>query len=66
MDELTRVYHRDCGGHVGYIKDRSLAKNNSMNFYLLNMRHPNSFEKLRIECKKCGKHIIDTKELTLN
>lgn len=66
MDELTRVYHRDCGGHVGYVKDVYGLKTDRMNFYLLNKRHPDCMCDLHLGCSKCNKYINNTKELTLN
>lgn len=66
MDELTKIYHKDCGGHVGYVKDVYAIKKDRMNFYLLNMQHPDCMCYLHLGCAKCGKYIDSTNNLTLN
>jgi hypothetical protein len=65
VDGLIKVHHKDCGGHVGYIKDDNKPKSDTENFWYLNMTHPNPCDKIRLGCLKCGGYITRRRELTL-
>ena len=54
---LTKVYHRGCGLHVGYVDDTSKTKRDTENFYFLDGSHPKGCDKVCIACPKCGKNI---------
>lgn len=54
---LTKVYHRECGGHVGYVADTNKAKKDTDNFYFLDGSHPKGCENVCVPCAKCGKDI---------
>lgn len=64
--KFTPVYHRHCGGHVGYVKFTSYPKDDAENFYLLNGLHPESLtENLRIGCMRCNNVITDKNMLVV-
>jgi len=65
MDGLIKVYHKRCGGHIGWIKDRTALRSDSSNFYLLNMTHPIPSEMVKIGCLTCGKYVTSRDAMTI-
>lgn len=61
--KLNKVYHRGCGGHVGYIADASKLKTDSTNFYFLDGLQPKKYDKKAIPCNKCGNTIVHLGDL---
>lgn len=55
--DLIKVYHRGCGGVVGYIKDSSKWKRELDNFYFLDGSNPHGPDKVFIPCKKCKRYL---------
>ena len=64
--KLNKVYHRGCGGHVGYVSDISKPKNEAKNFYFIDGYHQQKQDKILIPCNKCGKTITNLGNLTLD
>ena len=59
--KLTKVYHRECGGHIGYIADINKLKKDHLNFYFLDGGQPKEYDRCSIQCIICKKeaHIND-------
>lgn len=60
---LTKVYHRGCGGHIGYVAGIEKSKRDTSNFYFLDGSQPNKTDKKAIPCNKCGKTIVNLGDL---
>ena len=53
-NELANIYHKNCGGLIGYVNNVKSSKKMASNFILLNGKHPNPGDALDILCTKCG------------
>ena len=62
---LIKVYHRGCGGHIGYVADTKKSKKDIDNFYLLDGSHPERIDAVCVYCGKCNKNIIRRSEMVL-
>ena len=54
---LTKVYHRGCGGHIGYVAEISKSKSDTSNFYFLDGSHPKGCDLISLPCKRCEKSV---------
>ena len=62
---LTKVYHRGCGGHVGYVAEINKSKRDASNFYFLDGSNPKDCDLISIPCKRCEKSVKHLGDMVL-
>ena len=54
---MIEIYHKDCGGLLGYADNSSYRKDSALSFTVYDGTKPNPGDQLLIVCSKCSRKV---------